>query len=127
VIAALLRTYNDACDETRRQDLFPYASAVVGTRATRRLERARARRAVEWASERSIEGGEPSWWSRHPGLLSWGPAARKIFRMRFAHAIGRPDDRQHRQVLELFDELIGIGAPRQVEAPPVEEVTHAVV
>ena len=33
VIAGFLRTYNDGIDENRRQDLYPLASEVVGTRA----------------------------------------------------------------------------------------------
>ena len=33
VIAGFLRTYNDGIDETRRQDLYPLASEVVGSRA----------------------------------------------------------------------------------------------
>ena len=33
VIAGFLRTYNDGIDESRRQDLYPLASEVVGSRA----------------------------------------------------------------------------------------------
>jgi hypothetical protein len=47
VIAAFLRAYNDAVDDRRRQDLYGYASAAVGTRATTEVTRARARRCVE--------------------------------------------------------------------------------
>ncbi len=42
VIAAFMRTYNDLIDDTRRQDLYPYASAIVGSRATKTEERKRA-------------------------------------------------------------------------------------
>ena len=43
VIAGFLRTYNDGIDERRRQDLYPLAAEVVGTRAVvERAGRARA-------------------------------------------------------------------------------------
>ena len=48
VIAAFLRAYNDAIDDRRRQDLYRYASAAVGTRALDRGDRGRGReRCVE--------------------------------------------------------------------------------
>ena len=47
VIAAFLRAYNDAIDDRRRQDLYRYASAAVGTQASTAVTRARARRCVE--------------------------------------------------------------------------------
>jgi len=47
VIAAFLRAYNDAIDDRRRQDLYRYASAAVGTQASTAATRARARRCVE--------------------------------------------------------------------------------
>jgi hypothetical protein len=53
VIGGLLRQYNDAIDEVRRQALIRYAALVVGSRAAPDVELARARRCVEWAAERS--------------------------------------------------------------------------
>jgi len=47
VIAAFLRAYNDAIDDRRRQDLYRFASAAVGTRASAAVTRARAQRCVE--------------------------------------------------------------------------------
>lgn len=49
VIQGFLRTYNDTLDDARRQDLYAYAARVVGTRAPRPVERARARHCIEWA------------------------------------------------------------------------------
>ncbi len=49
VIAALLRTYNDGLGDDRRQDLYPLASLIVGTAATRRIEQDRASRCLEFA------------------------------------------------------------------------------
>ena len=52
VIAAFMRTYNDGLDDTRRQDLYEFASASVGTRASRDAQQLRARMCAEWVSER---------------------------------------------------------------------------
>src|SRR5437660_7606877 len=41
VIATVLRAYNDALDDGRRQDLYRYASAAVGTRGDRELRERR--------------------------------------------------------------------------------------
>ena len=43
VIAGFLRTYNDGIDEPRRQDLYPLASEVVGSRAVAGVQAERAR------------------------------------------------------------------------------------
>ena len=50
VIAAFLRAFNDRLDARERQRLRPYAAAVVGTRAGRRVTRARRARCLEFAS-----------------------------------------------------------------------------
>ena len=49
VIAAFLRTYNDGIDDRRRQDLYPLASLIVGTASSRRVERERMSRCLEFA------------------------------------------------------------------------------
>src|SRR5436305_127509 len=51
VTGAFMRAYNDAIDDERRQDLYMYASRVVGSRSSAGVERARAGRGVEWTSE----------------------------------------------------------------------------
>lgn len=43
VIAALLRSYNDRVDDSRRQHLYPYAAKIVGTRGPGHVERSRRR------------------------------------------------------------------------------------
>lgn len=48
VIAAVLRAYNDWVDDERRQELYGYAAKVVGSRASTRIERARARQMITW-------------------------------------------------------------------------------
>src|SRR4051794_993360 len=56
VIAAFLRSFNDRLSPARRQDLRPYASAVVGTAGSRALRRARRRRCLEFACGRPRGG-----------------------------------------------------------------------
>ena len=51
VIGSFLRAYNDSVDDDRRQDLYAYASKVVGTRTSAEGQRARAERLLEWAAE----------------------------------------------------------------------------
>jgi hypothetical protein len=58
VIAAFLRTYNDAIDDDRRQDLYPLAALIVGTARGRNLEKERASRCLEFA--RSLGVRPPS-------------------------------------------------------------------
>jgi hypothetical protein len=98
VIAEFLRTYNDTVDDDRRQDLYTYASAVVGTRGARALERRRARMCLEAVD------------ARFP-LLS---RLRSHFRTHAgAHAAlalsRRHDPAGHERALRLLDELITAG------------------
>ena len=55
VIAGFLRTYNDGIDEARRQDLYPLASEVVGSRAVAGVQAERARMCLSWAQQRHAE------------------------------------------------------------------------
>jgi hypothetical protein len=48
-IGAFLRTYNDGLDDVRRQDLYPVAAAIVGTAASRAVERERVNRCLAFA------------------------------------------------------------------------------
>ena len=50
VIAAFLRTYNDRLDDGNRQELYRYATMVVGTAAGHRVRRERERMLMRWAS-----------------------------------------------------------------------------
>ena len=50
-IGAFLRAYNDAVDDSRRQDLYTYASRVVGSRGGTEAESLRAERLLQWANE----------------------------------------------------------------------------
>ena len=48
VIAAFLRSWNDALDDETRQKLKPYAERVIGTDGSPELEEQRAFRALDW-------------------------------------------------------------------------------
>jgi hypothetical protein len=110
VIATFLRSYNDIVDDERRQDLYRYASEVVGTAGDERAERLRAEHLIDWAE--AMEATR-SRWSPLPRL-----------RRRSAHAMRRKgsaeaarfairvmpkiSDRTHARVLNLLDELIAV-------------------
>jgi hypothetical protein len=108
-IGSFLRAYNDSVEDDRRQDLYAYASKVVGTRGSDEVERARADRLMQWAADRQALG-----WSR---LLP--PAVRALRAKRrpsldasgthAVHAIRRHTDESHAAALALIDELIAIG------------------
>jgi hypothetical protein len=51
VIGAFLRKYNDGIDDIRRQDLYRFASAAVGTRAAPEVEVRRTELALVWARQ----------------------------------------------------------------------------
>ena len=53
VIATVLRTYNDRVDDERRQQLYPFASASVGTRATPAVAARRSRICAQWVRQQA--------------------------------------------------------------------------
>jgi hypothetical protein len=109
VITGFLRAYNDLLDDGRRQDLRPYAAAVVGTRADRGTEVSRGRRCLEWAEERpsllrhdfitKLVVARGYWLGvagMYAGAAAWGV---------------RRSDAAHAEALSFLDELVGVGAP----------------
>jgi hypothetical protein len=122
VIGSFLRAYNDSVDDSRRQDLYGYASRVVGTRALGEVQRVRAERLLQWAAELRQRR-----WTRvilpprlravglhrHPPLDAVGTHA--------VHAIPRHNDETHSVVLALVEELLTITDPSgtmPAAAPP---------
>ncbi len=113
VLAGFLRAYNDRIDDERRQDLYRYASEIVGTRARVDVERARERRCLEWAREMRQQRLLPLRWAtrsaspvsvdRRLGLDAAGTYA--------ARSIRRHGDRTHAAALALLGELIAMGDP----------------
>jgi hypothetical protein len=112
VIAGLLRQYNDGVDDDRRQALIPYAALCVGTRASREVERERARRCREWA----IAHGRPlPRWRLALARLRSGPSCGAWAAAR----VDPHDDGQLAQLRTLVDELIGpVATPVEPLAEP---------
>jgi hypothetical protein len=112
VIAEFLRTYNDQVDDRRRQDLFEYASLVVGTRADARTERRRADVCLDWwlaaSSPRRFQLRRFLW------MLPPSSAARDI---EVAHRTARwaaSSPSRHHAALRLVEALAG-RAPTRVD------------
>lgn len=119
VIGSFLRAYNDSVDDGRRQDLYAYASRVVGTRGSAEVQRARAERLLAWSTQLRQRR-----WTR----LFLPPQLRAIGLHRqppldavgthAVHAITRHTDQTHSEALALVDELLRMGdATERLEAP----------
>ncbi len=126
VIAALLRTYNDGLTDDRRQDLYPLASLIVGTAGSRRVERDRASRCLEFA--RSL-GAPPPGGRAAIGVAS--PEASGSWAALAALRTG-PTDEVHARTLEFTRELAAMcsrGRPRWPDwasgPDPARAVEHA--
>jgi hypothetical protein len=124
-IASLLRTYNDMIGNKPRQDLYAYASRVVGTADCQQVEEARTRRLLEWGAQ--MREGHHTWSPfgrlRHRSV-SPPPAGDGDVAARYAlQAIRRLTSGTHAAVLSLVDELIelrsgGGGGGPFAEVPP---------
>ena len=119
-IGSFLRTYNDLIDCERRQDLYAYASKVVGSRGSARVERARFERLNEWISELRSRR-----WTRFV-VREWlrGLAPKPPIEdagIRAAHVATRSGAEAHREALALVDELLALGTPQ----PVVGDLTNA--
>ena len=122
VIAAFMRTYNDLVDDRRRQDLLPYAAAVVGTRATESEERTRARLCRAWVTRIAAPAflQRPFWTT-----LSLNRAVRNGAAATYAAMVAVntevPGER-HRSALALIDELLAVPtAPPTLTIPDPDE------
>lgn len=138
VIGSFLRAYNDRVDDRWRQDLYPYAAKVVGTRRTIEIEHERAQMCREWARQTRAGGAlpaEPAGRPHPPGRLRrwlWTHCCRPEHAgRRAATTLGRSelgspdhgghglDDGLHREVLRFADQLIAVG---ECDKPQVEEI-----
>jgi hypothetical protein len=109
VVGSFLRSYNDSIDDRRRQALYAYASKVVGSRGSQRVQQARAERLTEWAEE--MYRTRRAWFLLSP--------LRALTRLRkppidavgsyAVHAIPKHTNDTHAAVLALVDELLAIG------------------
>lgn len=104
VVGAVLRTYNDVIDDDRRQDLYRYASASVGTndRSVRRarLEIAERFFALKVGRVKRVHGG-------------WRLTS--VARAVVAHAAVQTDG-GHRRFLDFVDQLIAASGSGSVSS-----------
>jgi hypothetical protein len=122
-LAAFLRGYNDALDDTRRQTLKPYASACVGTAGNRAADRRRrllARRAlIELRLQRGTRAATTRRW---PVIDLLDMGVEMGLRVRKGN-----DSELHRRMLGLIEALIAVGAtsPPLITAPVPGEFESA--
>ncbi|HUA45251.1 MAG TPA: hypothetical protein VMA77_08500 [Solirubrobacteraceae bacterium] len=109
VIAALLRRYNDSLDDRRRQDLYPYAAEVVGSRGPARLEHERVEHLKDRLSQRPRRR-----WSCLFGLTD--PSLDALAN-RVVHELARRGDESHALILGLVDELLALDTRPRVQVP----------
>lgn len=115
VIAAVLRNYNDRIDDRRRQDLYPYAARIVGTRGLAGLERARARHLSSCIPER--RRGLWVW------LLGKNDPSPDALASRVVERLCRDGDDTHTVILRLVDQLLALDSPVGTEPDVVPAVT----
>ena len=113
VIGAFLRAYHDAIDDRRRQDLFRYASAAVGTRASTDVTRARARRCVE--ELRALRRWPLGPFTAPRAVPESVPGMERLAG-RLARELHRSGIGGHTRALAVADELLAMGAA--ATAPP---------
>jgi hypothetical protein len=111
VIAGFLRSYNDLLPDSQRDELYAYASLVVGTKASASVRRRRACRVLDWAEPRRAG-------RRRYGVLAhlgpWDmpllPAVERALRM--------DPERRRVVVRALLEELVAMGPRTGIPEPP---------
>ena len=114
VIAAFLRAYNDAIDDRRRQDLYRFASAAVGTRASSAVTGARAQRCAE--ALRALRRWPFGPFTAPRALPESVPGMERLAG-RLARELHRSGVGGHTRALAFADELLTVGPV--ATAPPV--------
>jgi hypothetical protein len=126
VIGSCLRAYNDWIDDHRRQDLYAYASKVVGTRSSHEVQRARAARVTAWVGEVARRRRLTRF------ILVRGMFALMLWPQpddlgsRMIQAVARRRRGSHHEVLGLIDELVAMGTQALTESS-TPAVTSAIV
>jgi hypothetical protein len=121
VIAAFLRSYNDAIDDRRRQDLYRYASAAVGSRASAEVTRRRAERCLD---ELRALRRWPFGTLVAPRTLPDSPAAMERIAGRLARELHRSGIGSHARAQRIVDVLLAMGpGPADHGQPAVTRVS----
>jgi len=120
VIGAFLRGYNDMLDDERRQDLYAYASKVVGTAAPQEIEDLRMDRLLQWADEMRRNRRSPLRRFAGPRISRSRRSDPEAIGTYAVRALPQMTDEIHGRVLEVVDELIAMGGERLIGAPRPE-------
>jgi hypothetical protein len=122
IVAAFLRAYNDAVDDRRRQDLYGYASAAVGTRGSAEVTRRRAQRCLDElrALRRWPLGTLTTPRALPDSLPGMERVAARLGREVHASGIG-----SHGRALRIADSLIAMGAEPGRAVPDVSRSDRA--
>jgi hypothetical protein len=110
VIGSFLRTYNDSIDDERRQDLYYYASRVVGSRSSEEVQQARSEYVERWTRKLRRERRKRFLLPRTLVML-WPGTAVGIDAAFAVHEACRRGADGHGHALALIDELLAIGRP----------------
>ena len=107
VIAAFLRSYNDALDANRRQDLYRFAAATVGTAAGSAIRTERGRACMAWFTGEVPRERRTRFLGIETGVI----AGRRLNRIsRAAQRYARhTTNESHAEALRFLDRLIAIG------------------
>jgi hypothetical protein len=106
-----ITSYTDALDDRRRQDLYPYAAKVVGSRGPARLERERLEHLKERLSECPRRG-----WSR---LFGVSEPSLDALANRAVHELSRGEGQEesHGMILGVVDELLALDTRPGIRVP----------
>jgi len=127
VIAGFLRTYNDGIDDRRRQDLYPLASSVVGSRSVPSVQAERARLCLHWAQSRYGTGrrGMRKLLPKRPllpdGRLGDDAAGTLAGRVAVKQACKRRAEGAHEAAVAFVREMLAVGAAPAPTIPETRE------
>jgi hypothetical protein len=107
VVAAFLRAYNDAVDDRRRQDLYRYAAAAVGTRGSAAVTRRRAQRCLD--ELRRLRRSPLAMLTAPRAVPESGPGMERLA-ARLARELNRSGIGSHARALRVADALLATGA-----------------
>ena len=109
VIAAFLREHNDSIDDERRQDLYAYASKVVGSRSPGPVQDERVARLREWDSRVRQRQSRQSYvpWLRRALTRMLHAMFEELPSYAF-YGLTVHNDETHAEVLALVDQLLAI-------------------
>ena len=118
VIASVLRAYNDSVDDRRRQDLYGYASQVIGSRGSTELELLRADHVSAWVAESKSKRWTHFLIPARLRALSPKPPL-DVLAASAVRSLSIHDDRTHAKMLAHIDARLAMGTPgaEPVSAP----------